>query len=197
MSTTIQVIRICQHCGNEFVAKTTVTRYCGDRCSKQAYKARGRSLKVQQSNEETEKIKAQPLEAIKAKEFLTVKDAAKLFGCSVRTIYHYIENGSIPAGNLGQRLTRIKRSDIERVFEEVKTAEIQKVPEKVPADISKTPIDECYSIGAIMSKFNIAEKTLYTLLKRNNVPKFRKGKYTYIPKALIDQLLKPIITNGN
>ncbi len=29
MSSNIKLQRICQHCGNEFTAKTTVTQYCG------------------------------------------------------------------------------------------------------------------------------------------------------------------------
>ena len=40
MSSNIRIQRICQQCKNEFTAKTTVTKYCSDRCSKRAYKAR-------------------------------------------------------------------------------------------------------------------------------------------------------------
>ena len=38
MSSNIFVQRICEECGNEFTARTTVTRFCGDRCAKRAYK---------------------------------------------------------------------------------------------------------------------------------------------------------------
>jgi hypothetical protein len=47
MSSNIRIPKICQHCGNEFVPKTTVTKYCGDDCAKRAYKKRKRDEKVQ------------------------------------------------------------------------------------------------------------------------------------------------------
>lgn len=65
---------------------------------------------------ETVKTKLIPLEQIKAKEFLTVKDVAILLNCSVRTVYYYIDNGIIEAVNLGQRMTRIKRSTLDKLF---------------------------------------------------------------------------------
>ena len=116
MSSNIQVQRICQHCGKEFTARTTVTQYCGDTCSKRAYKARIRTGKVEQSNKETQRIKSQPIEELKTKEFLTVRDVARLLNCSVRSAYYYIESGTIKAVNLGQRITRVKRSEIDKLF---------------------------------------------------------------------------------
>lgn len=116
MSSNIQVQRICQHCGNEFTARTTVTQFCGDNCAKRAYKVRQRAGKVERSNKETQRIKNQPIEELKAKEFLTVREVARLLNCSVRSAYYYIDSGTIKAVNLGQRITRVKRSEIDRLF---------------------------------------------------------------------------------
>jgi excisionase family DNA binding protein len=116
MSSNIQVQRICQHCGNEFTARTTVTRYCGDDCAKRAYKARLRAAKVEVSNSETLRIKTQPIEELKAKEFLTVREVASLLNCSLRSAYYHIHSGNIKAVNLGQRITRVKRSEIDKLF---------------------------------------------------------------------------------
>jgi excisionase family DNA binding protein len=118
MSSNIQVQRICQHCGNEFTARTTVTKYCGDNCAKRAYKARKRAEKVDASNKETQRTITRPIEQLKAKEYLTVQDVAALLNCSVRSVYYFIENGTINATNLGQRLTRVKRSELDKVFEQ-------------------------------------------------------------------------------
>lgn len=118
MSSNIQVQRICQHCGNEFTARTTVTQYCGDTCAKRAYKARLKNSKIENSNKETVRIKTKPIEELKAKEFLTVKDVASLLNCSLRSVYYQIESGNIKAVNLGQRITRIKRSELDRIFEQ-------------------------------------------------------------------------------
>ena len=38
MASNIKVQKICQQCGKEFTARTTVTRCCGDACAKKAYK---------------------------------------------------------------------------------------------------------------------------------------------------------------
>jgi len=117
MSSKIEVQRICQHCGKEFTARTTVTQYCGDDCAKRAYKARVKAAKIEASNNETQRIKNQPVEELKAKEFLTVREVARLLNCSVRSTYYYIENGTIKAVNLGQRITRVKRSEIDKLFQ--------------------------------------------------------------------------------
>jgi len=117
MSSNIQIQRICQHCGNEFTARTTTTLYCSHRCSTAAYKAKIRNGKIEASNKETQLIKALPIEELKAKEFLTVRDIATLLNCSIRSVYYYIESGKIRATNLGQRITRVKRSEIDRLFE--------------------------------------------------------------------------------
>ena len=118
MSSTIRLQRVCQHCGKEFTARTTVTQYCGDGCASRAYKARVRSAKVQASNAETLLTKTRQVEELKAKEFLTVKDAAALLNCSVRSVYYNIENGNLKAVNLAERITRIKRSDLDKLFEQ-------------------------------------------------------------------------------
>lgn len=116
MSSNIQIQRICQYCGKEFTAKTTVTQHCSDYCAKRAYKARKRAEKIDKSNKETLKIKIQPIEELKAKEVLTVKDVAQLLGCSVRTAYRLIKDEKLKSVNLGTRMTRIKRSDIDRML---------------------------------------------------------------------------------
>ena len=116
MSSNIQVQRICQHCGNEFTARTTVTRYCGDTCAKRAYKARLKVSKIEASDKQTQQIKNQHFEELKNKEFLTVREVARLLNCSVRSTYNYIESGTIKAVNFGQRITRVKRSEIDKLF---------------------------------------------------------------------------------
>lgn len=117
MSSNIKIQRICQHCSNEFTARTTTTLYCSRRCNSATYKAKQRAVKIDQSNKETERIKSQPIEELKAKEFLTVREVARLLTCSVRSVYYYIESGTIKAVNLGQRVTRVKRSEIDKLFQ--------------------------------------------------------------------------------
>jgi len=182
MSSKIEVQRICQHCGKEFTARTTVTQYCGDTCSKRAYKARLRAEKIEQSNKETQRIKTLPNEELKAKEFLTVREVARLLNCSVRSAYYYIESGTIKAVNLGQRITRVKRSEIDKLFEQPQPVTPQ--PEQKQFDIA-----ECYNLTEIQDKYRISETALHKLIKRNSIPKIKKGWFAYVPKTVIDKLL--------
>ena len=117
MSSNIQVQRICKYCDKEFTARTTVTRYCSDRCSKWAYKLRLKTAKVEASNKETLQVKNKSIIEVQSKEFLTVRDVATLLNCSLRLVYHQIENGKLRAVNLGQTITRVKRSELDKLFE--------------------------------------------------------------------------------
>ena len=183
MSSNIQVQRICQHCGNEFTARTTVTRFCSHRCASAAHKQKVRAGKVEQSNKQTQEIKTQPIEELKAKEFLTVREVARLLNCSVRSAYYYIESGTIKAVNLGQRITRVKRSDIDKLFEQPQPVTPQ--PEQMQFDIT-----DCYNLTEVQSKYGISETALQNLIKRNSIPKIKKGWFAYVPKTVIDKLLK-------
>ncbi len=116
MSSNIEVQRICQFCGKEFTAKTTVTKYCGDTCAKRAYKARKKDEKIENSNKETYLIKIQPIEELKAKPFLSISETCKLLGISRRTIYRMIERGELNTGKAGRR-TILRRSDLEKIFD--------------------------------------------------------------------------------
>ncbi len=183
MSSKIEVQRICQHCGNEFTARTTVTRFCSHRCASAAYKQKVRAGKVEESNKQTQQVKTRPIEELKAKEFLTVREVARLLNCSVRSAYYYIESGTIKAVNLGQRITRVKRSDIDKLFE-------QPQPVTPQHEQKQFDIADCYTLTEVQSKYGISETALQNLIKRNSIPKIKKGWYAYVPKPIIDKLLR-------
>jgi excisionase family DNA binding protein len=182
MSSKIEVQRICQHCGNEFTARTTVTRFCSHKCASAAHKQKVRTGKVEQSNKQTQQIKTKPIEELKAKEFLTVREVARLLNCSVRSAYYYIESGTIKAVNLGQRITRVKRSEIDKLFEQPQP--VTPHPEQKQFEIA-----DCYNLTEVQSKYGISETALQNLIKRNSIPKIKKGWFAYVPKTVIDKLL--------
>lgn len=179
MSSNIKIQRICQHCGKDFTAKTTVTKFCGDICAKRAYKVRKKEEKINASNRQTKKQINLPKEQLKEKEILTPKEVATLLNCSVRTVYYYIDKGIIDAVNLGQRMTRVKRSAIDNLFSQPK-----KETEPYQFDVS-----ECYTINQIMEKYGISNGALYNLLKRNGIAKTQKGINVYVPKEVINAIL--------
>lgn len=184
MSSNIKIQRICQHCGKGFTARTTVTQYCGDSCAKKAYKARIKATKIETSNQQTETIRRQPIERLKSKEFLTVNDTAALINCTRQTVYSLISRGVLPAVRLSERKTLIKRSAIDQLFE------LHPPPIPVIEQPSKSfNPDDYYTIREAQQMYNISEKALYELIKRNNIPKLRKGRFTLILKAAIDAVL--------
>jgi len=185
MSSNIQVTRICQHCGKEFVAKTTVTKYCSHNCSRAAYKAAIRGKKVQASDQQVKVVKEGPLKAVSAREFLTVKDAALLLHSCKQTIYNLIDSGQIKAVNIKVKKTLIPRSEIDKLFE------LPEVRSVMPEKNKSFKVEEYYHMGEIQLRFNISEKALYDLIKRNDIPKVQQGKFVYAPKSIIDQLLNP------
>lgn len=186
MSSNITVQRICQHCGNEFTARTTVTRYCSDTCSKRAYKARLRASKIESSDKETQRIKSKSIEELKAKAFLSIAETCKLIGISRRTVYRMIERGELIIGKAGKR-TIIRRSDLEQLlFKKPETVTPQ--PESKPEQ-KQLGISDCYTLTEVQNKYGISETALHNLIKRKSIPKVKKGRYAYVPKTIIDELL--------
>ena len=116
MSSNIRLNRICNFCETEFTAKTTVTKFCSTNCGRKAYKKRKRDEKIDQVKEEvSNKIKEIANEVVD-KEIISVKEMSILLTCSVRTAYRLVNNGTIHAVNLGERLTRIKRSELDKLL---------------------------------------------------------------------------------
>tara|TARA_B110000046_G_C12866337_1_gene344056 strand:+ start:277 stop:861 length:585 start_codon:yes stop_codon:yes gene_type:complete len=193
MSSNIKVQRICQYCSKEFTARTTVTKYCSDQCSKAAYKSRKRAEKVKQSNIETKQIKTKSIEELKAKEFLTVSDVSKLIGCSRQNVYKLINTGKLKATNILEKKTIVRRCDLDKLFKEV--TEINTIPEQQKQELIEWKqagafdIKDCYTLTEVQDKYGVSESTVQQLIKRNSIPKIKKGWYAYLPKQIIDELL--------
>ncbi len=185
MSSNIRIQKICLHCGKEFEARKTTSKTCSDHCAKMYYKTKQRAVKIEVSNKETQRIKAEPIEQLKAKEFLTVRDVAKLLNCSIRTAYRLIEQGNIKAVNIAQRKTLVKRSDIDKLFEQPQPVKTE--PETKTEPI-KFEIADCYNLTEVQNKYGISETALQQLIKRQGIPKIKKGWFAYVPKTVIDNL---------
>ncbi|MDR6919479.1 helix-turn-helix domain-containing protein [Chryseobacterium sp. 2987] len=197
----MKVRKICEHCGLEFIAQKTVTKYCSHKCASRAYKVNVRELKVKLT-EATQEIPSQttskPKEdpnsyfALRTLDYLTVKEAAVLLKCDKRTVYRMVANGSIPAANLSIRKIRILKKDIDELF---KINLISSVVQKIDSSpIEETPLRDCFTIGQIQEEFSISQTSLKTLIKNHNIPKFQKGKFVYIPKREIEHILKKILS---
>lgn len=175
MGSNIHLQKICERCGREFTARTTVTRFCSHTCSSRAYKDRIRKGTIEKIKAETIRIKTKEIGEIQARDVLTVSEVAALVGCSRRTAYRLTATGTI----LGQRLTRIRRSEVDSFLS---------FPAKPAPQEKEYDISECYTVGEAQRTFGISDKTLRDIVKRNGIPKFQQGKFVYIPKELLDEI---------
>lgn len=182
MSSNISIQKVCEYCGRDFTAKTTVTRCCSDDCAKKAYKARKRAEKINNAIEVVEvkkQKKLKPIEDLKEKEFLNVTQVSRLIGCSRQNVYKLINSGKLRASNILEKKTIVKRQDLELLLNSTKVDHSK----KLVFDVS-----ECFSISEAQKKYNISESALQKIIQREEIPKIKQGKFVYIPKVLIDEV---------
>jgi excisionase family DNA binding protein len=112
MSSNIRITRVCQFCGGSFTAKTTVTKYCGDNCSKRAYKLRMKEEKIQQSNTETATTLNQAWVNASQKDYLNVKETCVFMGISRTTLWRLVSKDSLSAKSIGRKRI-FRKSELE------------------------------------------------------------------------------------
>ena len=90
--------------------------------------------------------------------------------------------GMLAGANLGIRLTRIDRAQLEQLFTVIVVPEEQIKPKVYE-------LDKCYTIGECLRKYNIPECRLESIIRAFNIPKRKVGNFVYIPKSEIDKVL--------
>jgi len=186
MSSNFTVMRICELCGSEFQAKTTVTRFCSSLCNKRFNKSKIRNQKIWDSNKQTVKKKKENKGVAADKEIFNVEASAYFLGVSTRVIYSAINSGRLEASNFGSRLTRIAREDLLRF----KSLHEHKVDPKQKAVERETRLSRsnCYSTDEVLTKYGVSRDRLYVLIKNKKIPKFRDGAFIYVLKTAIDKI---------
>ena len=101
-----------------------------------------RKKDAKEKNEKLDRL-AQHIPDIR--EYVSVKEAVAMFGVERTTLYRLIKNGTVPAINVGKRLTRIKRSALETMFFTRKESLAER-EKPVPRRYSMEP-EDCYTIG--------------------------------------------------
>jgi len=114
--------KVCQHCGNVFTAKTTVTKFCSDDCAKKNYKLRKKQEAIFSSNNETQKIiLAEP--KIKREKIVTdeqelidIRVLAAVTSIGERTLYRIVKDKEFPKIKIGRSLLFHKKSVIDYII---------------------------------------------------------------------------------
>ena len=178
-----KIQRKCKVCGTLFYAKTVSSWYCSRNCTCAAYRIKKRDEKNEQKRKE--KVSKIPDD----RPYISVAEAVALFGVSRNSLYRLINNGTIPAINMGQRLTRISRAHLEASF-----PLIEEQPKELPVTPASYKFDEsdCYTIGQITDIYGVCESTVYKAIRKQSIPSCQRGNYVYVPKVEIDKLFKSV-----
>lgn len=181
MSSTIDIKKICEWCGKEFIAHKCTTRFCSKRCSEHSYKSLRREEHVNRENKATaDKAIKQQLSG----NYFTPRQCAAILGIGKSSVYRCLAEGLIPCIRLKGK-TLISRASIDKMFENP--------PEYIKREKKEAePIEEFYTTKEILEKFGISNSWLFKMAKERNIPKtVARGKTLWskkhIDKALADK----------
>lgn len=177
----MDIYRKCEHCQAEFIPKTVTSKYCSRKCSKASAKKR-----------KSEEIKKQRLEILvstipDSSDYISIPEALALFRVGRTTLYTLIRKGTIPSINMGQRLTRLSKSQLETLFGKREDLPKETTPKKKQYSLEP---EDCYTIGEIAQKFHLGEKTVYSHIRKYSIPTRQIGRFVYVPKSEIDDLYR-------
>ena len=148
MSSTIEITKTCEWCGNKFIARKCTTRYCSKRCAEHAYKDAKRKEHVA-----SEQAKASQPKNVDESHFMTPSQCAQLLGVSRRSIYNYLASNSIPCFQFKGK-TLISRASLNSLFEG--THQYKMHPTK-----EKEPITEFYTSKEVQEKYGVSNSGMY------------------------------------
>ena len=176
-----QIQRKCKVCGATFYAKTLVSWYCSRKCAQVAYKRKkDEEEKLKKLNEIAEKIP-------ESRDYVSVPEAYAMFEVTRNTLYRLIRMGEIPSVNAGERMTRVSKEQLMKMFPLRKERLKPSKPE--PKLYSLEP-EDCYTIGEMCEKYHMNDSTAYLQIRKYSIPTRQIGNYVYVPKKEIDNLYK-------
>jgi excisionase family DNA binding protein len=180
----LKIPKICEQCGKAFEAKTVVTRFCGSTCANKSGKEKKRQQKEAERKQTLLAESAERIAQIQTRPYISITEATILFGISKDTVRRLIKSGTIPAFNLGQRLTRVSRIHLEAMFTTVA------LPEESEKQTVKLQYEtnECYTVTEVSEKYKVSPSTVENVIRRNSIPKRQVGRFVYVPKEQIDKI---------
>ena len=112
----MRIIKICEFCKNEFIAKKRNSKTCSDACAKRLYKLNQRNGKIAQAEVKAEIKRSQnalitedEIKAMQAKENLTLSEAAFVLNISPLTLRRWILSGKMNSFKVGKKHSIRKR----------------------------------------------------------------------------------------
>ena len=171
----MKVRKICQWCGQPFIAQKTTTCYCSHRCSSLGYKER-----IRERKRELKKMQEilTPKSSVEGQDFFSFAQAAKLMGVTRQYIYKLVKENKLRASRISPKKSIIRRTDIELML---KTKPYERIIPKDDFDIT-----EYYTAEQIAEKYKVKPKWVWNYTRENNIPKVKIRQFNYYSKKHID-----------
>ncbi|WP_052265944.1 helix-turn-helix domain-containing protein [Pedobacter kyungheensis] len=190
MSSNLKILRKCEYCNQTFIAKKTVTRFCGKVCNSRYYKSKTRADKVQASDLETVSRGFKYQVSHLDREVLSVAEVAGLLRSHRGTVYGMINSGALKAAKIHTRKTVVLREDFLSLFDQQMWL---KTVAKKPVETQKGDDESAasyYTTAQVIALFGKSREAVYTMLQRSGIQKVKVGKEILIPKDAVDRLYK-------
>lgn len=153
-------------------------------------------------------------------EYLTFSKAATLMGCSRQYVYKLVATGKLPASRLSNRMSFIRRKDIETMLQgnpyyrvlpvgikRKKKETINQLEGRggltdsfsaVDTDLLSTiDCDKYITLEEAMAKYNVSNTTIYNKVKAGNVPVCSIANKTYYDRPLLDKAMSIYLEGKN
>lgn len=180
----MDIERRCSWCGKTFIAHSYGNRYCCERCKSDAKKAR---KKRREAEPDSDKNTLPEVEMLGSKPFLSPKEVAILFAVSLPTVYRYMADGTIKSLKITNNRTVIRRSDLEKMFEEAPSYKKRKYGRKNDT--------EYYTMRDIVEKYNVSRKGAMNRIKKFRIPKIYDGRNTFFPKKAVEENFAELLSD--
>lgn len=178
----LEIRRKCKVCGTVFLVKKLDSQYCSAKCSKVAYKRK------HDAEEREIRLAKFAAKIPSSQDYISVKEAVAIFAAERDSIYRMVRSGKVHSVNLGKRLIRVCRKDLEALVPtRKKIRKEQYMP--LPKLYSLEPKD-CYTIGDVCKKYRLNDSTVWAHVRKYSIPSRQIGNFVYIPKKEIDNLYK-------
>lgn len=117
------------------------------------------------------------------KELLTFREAAKLLGITKQAMYALVARGTLVAYKLTRRISRIRRTDIDKML-----LNNPYVSSPLRSKKERETITEFYTTKEVLEKFSISNSWLFKAAKQQNIPKVTQHGKTYWSKKHCDMI---------
>ena len=186
--------RKCAYCGNVFTTNSGMQKYCSEECAEKA--------KENKKTRQRDFLRSvEPVMELQQQEYLTFSKAAILLGCTRQYVYKLVEQWKLPASRLSSRMALVRKSDIEKMFEDNPYNRVLPCtkPKKSVSKKMKSPakdkakeeratdeVLEYYSGEEVKQIYKVKQSWLYVSAKRHQIPMCRIAGRNYYSKKHID-----------